>query len=55
MKRNAFSLQQNEAVLVALRMSELRELKNLILHRKLKEEKPFNLFIFKNIGLRRMS
>ena len=28
-KRNAISLQQNKAVLVALRISELRELKNL--------------------------
>ena len=28
-KRNAFSLQQKEAVLVAFRISKLRELKNL--------------------------
>ena len=28
-KRNAFSLQQKEAVLIALRISKLRELKNL--------------------------
>ena len=28
-KRNAFSLQQKEAVLIAFRISKLRELKNL--------------------------